>query len=477
MNIYIRVDGNSQIGLGHLIRCFALAQMLQSDFSITFVCRCIPDKIKKDLEEARFQLLEIENEAVFLSLPTKNDIVVLDGYHFDLAYQESIKNTAATLVCIDDLFDKEYVADLIINHAPNVSPGNYNALVTTQFALGPEYALLRPLFLEQARNKKAVVNLETVFICFGGSDFKNLTEKTVATITAFPVFKRIIVVTGVAFEQINKLKTVIDSDKRIEHFHGIDERKIMELMVASDLAVVPSSGILNEVLSVGCNVISGTYVENQKFIYSAYKNENCFYDAHDFEPKELNEAVQKAVNRVPLNKNVIDGLSGERLLKIFKRIKMHKGMNLRLATIEDAETTFLWAKDPEIRRFSFNKNEILREEHVAWFQSKVNNPECIYLIAEIANKPVGSIRFDRVAGNFVISYLLGTDYHGYGLGKEILKKGVDYLKQLVSETGLSGNTIIGFVIKDNIPSLKAFRALGFLETEDKENSKFEISIE
>ena len=163
MNIYIRVDGNSQIGLGHLIRCFALAQMLQSDFSITFVCRCIPDKIKKDLEEARFQLLEIENEADFLSLPTKNDIVVLDGYHFDLAYQKSIKNTAATLVCIDDLFDKEYVADLIINHAPNVNPGNYNALVTTQFALGPEYALLRPLFLEQASLTAAVVTIDPFF--------------------------------------------------------------------------------------------------------------------------------------------------------------------------------------------------------------------------------------------------------------------------------------------------------------------------
>jgi UDP-2,4-diacetamido-2,4,6-trideoxy-beta-L-altropyranose hydrolase len=476
MNLYIRVDGNSQIGLGHLMRCFALAQMLQPDFSITFVCRFIPDKIKNDIKEVCFKLLEIENEADFLKLPTKNDIIILDGYHFDLSYQKSIKITESTLVCIDDLFDKEYVADLIINHAPNVYPDNYTTLVDTQFALGPEYALLRPLFLEQARNKKEIIEIETVFICFGGSDFKNLTTNTVKVITEFSVFKRIIVVTGIAFKHIDELKIAIDSDKRIEHFNGIDERKMLELMKVSDLAIVPSSGILNEVLSVGCRVVSGTYVENQKFIYEAYKNENCFYDAYDFESKGLNEAIEKAISMIPLNKNSIDGLSNERLLKIFKKIKMTKGMSLRLATIVDTEITFLWAKNPEIRRFSFNKKEILWEEHVAWFQSKINNPQSIYLIAEIENKSVGSIRFDIVEGSFIISYLIGSDYHGYGLGKEILKKGINFLKQFVSERRLSGNKIIGFVIKDNIPSLKAFRALGFLETEDKENSKFEISI-
>jgi len=32
--IYIRADGGKEIGLGHLVRCFALALMLKDDFEI-----------------------------------------------------------------------------------------------------------------------------------------------------------------------------------------------------------------------------------------------------------------------------------------------------------------------------------------------------------------------------------------------------------------------------------------------------------
>ena len=46
--VYIRADGSHDIGLGHLIRCIALAHMLKNDFDITFVCKEIPEKIKSD---------------------------------------------------------------------------------------------------------------------------------------------------------------------------------------------------------------------------------------------------------------------------------------------------------------------------------------------------------------------------------------------------------------------------------------------
>ena len=145
--IYIRVDGNSDIGLGHVTRCIALAHMLKVDYEIRFYSKFIPDSICNELFSNGIELKKINDEASFLNAIESRQIVVLDGYKFDTEYQRQIKSRGAKLICIDDLHDKKFYADLIINHAPGVKPENYSAQYYTQFCLGPEYALLRPVFL------------------------------------------------------------------------------------------------------------------------------------------------------------------------------------------------------------------------------------------------------------------------------------------------------------------------------------------
>ena len=73
-------------------------------------------------------------------------MVVIDGYQFDTEYQQKVKKSGASLVCLDDLHNQHFVADIIINHAPGVDPGKYSAEPYTQYLLGPSYALLRPAF-------------------------------------------------------------------------------------------------------------------------------------------------------------------------------------------------------------------------------------------------------------------------------------------------------------------------------------------
>ena len=45
--IYIRADGNSGIGLGHVIRSLALAEMLKEDFNCIFATRFLTDHINE----------------------------------------------------------------------------------------------------------------------------------------------------------------------------------------------------------------------------------------------------------------------------------------------------------------------------------------------------------------------------------------------------------------------------------------------
>jgi len=293
--IFIRADGSSQIGLGHLFRCIALAYMVKIDFEVSFFCADIPISLEKELINNSIRLIKINEEEQFFKHLSDRIIIVLDGYMFDTKYQKKIKSYGAKLVCIDDLHEKELVADLIINHTPGIDPQDYNVSPCTQFALGLDYALLRPTFLEQAKKKRTIKKIETVMICFGGSDYLNLTQTLLYIALEFPQFKKIIVVTGSAYQIKNSLIELVSSDGRIEYHHALNEKQIFDVMLEADLAIVPSSGILFEVLATGCIAISGSYIENQELVYTNFKNAGCIIDAGNFSYQKSYKAIAEAL--------------------------------------------------------------------------------------------------------------------------------------------------------------------------------------
>lgn len=270
--ILIRADGSPLIGLGHLVRCSALAYMLKDDFEITFICRDIPDDMLAELNNNSFSCIRIENEDEFFNQLNNNTIAVLDGYHFDTCYQRQIKAIGSKLICIDDLHDKEFYADLIINHAPGIKPQDYLAQPYTQFALGLEYALLRPAFLKQAKKLRKIEKIETLMICFGGSDYRNLTESTLQVIMGFKEFQKIIVVTGPSYNQSASINLLKKKDKRIVHLQSLDEKEMHYVMIDSDVTIVSSSGILLEAICCGCIPLICFYTENQKEFHSYMNN-------------------------------------------------------------------------------------------------------------------------------------------------------------------------------------------------------------
>lgn len=466
--IHIRSDGNTQIGLGHLVRCIALGHMLKNEFSIHFVCRDAPDPIIKEIKEAGFSFLKLTKELEFLVSIQAKDIVVLDHYGLTSNYQKQIKEIGCKLVCIDDIPDKKFWADLIINHAPNVDAKTYQAQPYTQFALGLDYALLRPIFIEAAKQKREVDNVDAIFICFGGADERNLTQQTLELVQDTKDFKRIIIVIGAAYQYKEALASTALKIPELELYSSISAEQMLALMKDSELAIVPASGLLLEALSVGCKVISGMYIENQKLLYSQYKQANRFIDAGDFSIQNTKKALDKV--NLDLNQRttpLLDGNSPTRLLKLFKQLKMESDISLKVAQNQDLEQTFKWATDSRIRSFSFNQSEIKKEDHVNWFYTKLKDENCAYYIAHKNEKALGSIRFDIKNRTAVISYLIDAELHGQSYGLSLLKLGIE---KLVAENEIKH--ILGHVMPENIPSIKAFEKLGFKKILEGKNYKF-----
>lgn len=467
--VYIRVDGSSSIGLGHLVRCIALAQMLDDTFDISFFCKQLPEDIARDIRELNFNLFVIQEEAEFLRAVNSFCIVVLDHYDLDSNYQKIIKAHGAKLVCIDDLNDKEFFADVIINHAPHVEAELYNAQICTQYAFGIDYVLLRPSFLQEARKSHKNKSTEDVLVCFGGADPRNITQEVVNGLLRDKRFRRINIVLGSVYSFLKPLRESVINDARFNLHHSISENEMCDLMAVCGLAIVPASGVLQEALATGCKVISGIYVENQQFTYDNYLALHAFISAGHFTAVEIKSAIDKAILQDHSEHQLIDGKSGLRILKLFKQLLVEESLTLVTANESDLITTFNWANDQTIRAFSFSKGIITLDDHTKWFLNRIANRDCFYYIGVIDGQAIGSIRFDITETTALISFLIDPAYHNQGLGLLLLKKGLFHLIR-VSSSKIS--MVVGMVMKDNIASVKAFERLGYKKIPDNQGYKF-----
>lgn len=459
--LYIRADGHKEIGLGHLVRCIALAEMVRNEANVHFICRDIPEALAADLAHKGFAITQIQNETDWVHNLTPFDLVVLDGYHFGITHQRQIKAKGAMLVCIDDLHEQAFEADLIINHAPNVRFSQYSARPATRWALGPDYALLRPAFLSLARQKRhRQPPLHQMLICFGGGDPLGLSERCLRVALQHPQLTQITVVLGAAYGSDTSLKALAAQDKRVRCLYALDEAQMAQQFEQADVAIVPASGILLEALAAGCVVVSGQYTPNQQYIYEAYRQQGAFVDAGAFAPDDLQKALALALGQhLPSPGISLDGRSGERLSRLMRELAQAAKLSWQQATSQHLEQTLSWASDPSIRAFSFNNRPISREEHTAWFERKIQQPHCLYLIAYEAENAIGSIRFDLdpSGSNAVISYLVDPRYQGRSYGVSLLAEGMRHLVRRFA--GI--RRISGQVMPQNIASVKAFQRLGF----------------
>ncbi|MEQ9377754.1 MAG: UDP-2,4-diacetamido-2,4,6-trideoxy-beta-L-altropyranose hydrolase [Imperialibacter sp.] len=468
--VYIRVDGNSEIGLGHLIRCMALARNISEEFLTTFFCRFIPEALKQELASFDLNLKEIQHEEQFFSAVEKGCTVVVDGYNFDSVYQKKLADKGALIVVVDDLYQGKFNADAIINHALGVLPENYNAMPFTQLCLGTKYALLRPEFLQlQDRESEKNAGL-SLLICFGGADPLNLTLRALDVAAEFPQIDEIRIVVGAAYQFREELSQKIsEMSRKIQFLESLNPSEMARVMSLSTHAIVPCSGTLLEALSAKLVVISGYYADNQRQFYSGFRHAKAFADAGQFEPDNIRIALKSTLS---IRRSSFQGIDSEipgRFQRLFGSLEKQKEISLRRADHADDKLTYKWGNDPLIRRHSFTKDHIPFEEHKKWFEGKISSADCVFLIAEYQQEPVGSVRFDLNEGNVaVVSYLIDSSFHGKGLGLPVLRSAIKHLAQNFSEL----SAIIGYVMKENLASLVIFRKLGFNEEILSDRIKF-----
>lgn len=297
--IYFRADASVDIGYGHFIRTLALASILKEHFDCIFFTVAPSSYQRTEIEKVcRCEVLCHDTHFEdFLSYINGNEIVVLDNYFFDTLYQQKIKEKGSNLVCIDDMHDKHYVADIVINHAINESE-KFSVEPYTQLCLGYDWALLRKPFYDIVPSVvKESGSILNVAICFGGSDLYDFTDYFAQILLREKNIYQIQAIVGDGYQARKQL-----SSSKIQYLRNLSAKEMANVFHSVDLVILSASTVCLEALSCQALVAAGYYVENQKEVYADYVRERLVLPLGDLRDLIKNDFLTLSNILEPLRK-------------------------------------------------------------------------------------------------------------------------------------------------------------------------------
>lgn len=138
---------------------------------------------------------------------------------------------------------------------------------------------------------------------------------------------------------------------------------------------------------------------------------------------------------------------------------------LKHACRKECDLLFNWANEISARENSFNGNEINYDEHVNWFDNKLNSNNSVIFLFFYNNIPIGQVRTDIENKAGIISYSLDENYRGQGLS-------IEMLRLLESSVNNDVNKLIGYVKFSNTSSQKIFEKLGYVKSVNESFIKY-----
>lgn len=462
--ILFRADGNSNTGLGHLYRLFALVEIYKNYFDFYFITKSsstktifpkeyklifIPDRISTD--EEPFWLQEKFNP--------QSHIIIADGYQFTSCYQKKIKNSGFKLMYIDDLIQGEIYADILINHAANINPALYHKSESTTLALGTDYAILRPSFIRAAQTKRQIKKIENAFVCFGGADALNLSLKATIALLEIHTIKTINVVLGAAYQD-SIIENLAVKYRNVIIYKNLNEVALCNLMQSCQIAIAPSSTIVYELCSIKMPIVSGYFVDNQKNIYQALLEKGAINGAGDFASYSVEDFKEK-ITEIIKQKNLQHYIEAQQLLFDgkspirFMQLLNNLFITFRKATVEDMMMIYDWSSDPLVRQNSYNAEPINLERHKEWFFKKIKEKNTLFLIAIFDEQPAGIVRYEIGKDHCTIGILIAENFRGKRLSPSFLSESAKYyFKQ-------NHLPIFAYIKEENKASINAFISAGY----------------
>jgi CMP-N-acetylneuraminic acid synthetase/spore coat polysaccharide biosynthesis predicted glycosyltransferase SpsG len=316
-NVLIRVEGHSEIGLGHIYRGLLIAYNL-IDHNVKFVLSEKSDLGIKKIEASHFpySVIQNDNDIVNLIKDFNCDILVNDMLDTEEEYVHLCKSTGVRVVNFEDLGQGAKLADAVINdlyEKKNELSNHY---------WGSEYYCIRDEFL-LAQPSVFRENVEEILVIFGGTDPCNLTKRL------FDVVEKInddkihyTFILGMGYTRTNEL---IEKSK-IQNLNVdfIQDVKLMtEYIGKADIAISSQGRTMLELASMGVPTILMAQNKREQHHEFGYL-QNGFINlglGSEVEDDTIKQTLLWLINSPQIRKQMKDQMKKKDLKKGIDRVK------------------------------------------------------------------------------------------------------------------------------------------------------------
>ena len=343
-NLFIRVDSGLDIGLGHVMRCFALAEIIKNmNFNVYFISKEIKGNIIKNIENNGYKVFTLDSKAIkspkhrwkidaakttkiIQRFKNEKNLLLVDNYELSKMWETSLKPVVDKIIVIDDFSNRSHNCNLFIDqnlHTKNKESNKKNPKNCKKL-LGPKYALLRKEFVEGRRTvKRRSGKINRVLILFGGSDEKNQTLKVIKKIVNEKI--NVDVIVGEPNKNKTKIKKICS---RMENFTYYQQPKnIAKIMKKADLAIGAGGIITWERCCLGLPSIVSIVSKNQEDATNAVSKKGCLINLGRVEQltsEDYLNAIRNLNSRklIRMHKKCLELVDGKGTERVAKQISL-----------------------------------------------------------------------------------------------------------------------------------------------------------
>jgi UDP-2,4-diacetamido-2,4,6-trideoxy-beta-L-altropyranose hydrolase len=356
LRIAFRCDASAGIGGGHVMRCLTLANALSEEGAeVVFVAAQMPDALPARIVEGEHRLAQIAASAEMqregerweeppLSADAQlvdakatgaaigeADWIVVDHYLLDARWHSAARGFASRILVIDDLANRRYDCDLLLDQTFGRPADDYRELVPAgaKVLAGATYALLRPEF---ARERPGALDrrerggpVRRILVSMGTADPDGITARIVEQALAAAPRCVIDVVLGPQAASLDQLRALTERQAGIS-IH-VDSDRMAELMRDADLAIGAAGSTSWERCCLGLPTIAFVVADNQRKGASALEHAGAAVLVGNQRElaEQLREILASSERRVRMSEKamqIADGLGTERLREVMESVRI-----------------------------------------------------------------------------------------------------------------------------------------------------------